>query len=127
MEYFPLGEPFNTQIFINYTAVSFAMIGFIILSGGCFIKRGMGIKPNAQIKRTTTKVVLLGGAYVSFPIASLISEDSAEITVDCKWYKSTGMGWDSEIQDNEYKLTYTKGGFEHAPVSLSNKMKTNLN
>ena len=85
------------------------------------------LRHNAFGDTSTTGNMLLGGAYVSFPIASLISEDSAEITVDCKWYKSTGMGWDSEIQDNEYKLTYTKGGFEHAPVSLSNMVKTNLN
>lgn len=71
--------------------------------------------------------VTLGGAYVSFPITELIKEDSAEITMNWTWYKSTGQGWSSETQKNSYDISYTKGGYEQAPVKLASKAATNLN
>lgn len=70
---------------------------------------------------------VLGGSYVSFPITELIKEDRAEITIKFKWYKSIGQGWGSETQENSYKLSYTKGGYEQAPATLASKATTNLN
>lgn len=69
----------------------------------------------------------LGGGYVSFPIAELIKEKNAEITVNWKWYKGAGHGWSSEIQDYSLKIAYTKGGFEQAPSTSTNKLTTKLN
>lgn len=69
----------------------------------------------------------LGGGYVSFPIAELIKEDSAEITVNWKWYKGAGHGWSSDIQDYSFKIAYTKGGFEQAPTTSTDKLTTKLN
>lgn len=71
--------------------------------------------------------VTLGGSYVSFPISDLIKEDSAEIIMNWTWYKSVGQGWSSETQENSYKISYTKGGYEQAPVALASKATTNLN
>lgn len=70
---------------------------------------------------------VLGGSYVSFPITGLIKEDRAEITIKWKWYKNMGYGWSSETQENSYKLSYTKGGYEQAPAALASKATTNLN
>lgn len=66
----------------------------------------------------------LGGSYVSFPISEHIKEDSADIIIKWKWYKSAGDGWSSETQENSYKLSYTKGAFEHFPLSASLTSKT---
>lgn len=71
--------------------------------------------------------IVYGGGYVSFPISKLITEDSAEISISHKWYKSVGMGWSSETQEYTTNLKYTKGGFEQAPSTLASKTTTNLN
>jgi len=71
--------------------------------------------------------VSLAGSYVSFPIAELIKENSADITVKYKWYKNAGDGWSSETQENSRQATYTKGGFEHVPVTLTSKISDKLN
>ena len=68
--------------------------------------------------------ISLAGNYVSFPINDLIKEDSADITIKWKWYKSAGDGWSSETQEYSYNLSYTKGGFEHFPLSSSLSSKT---
>jgi hypothetical protein len=71
--------------------------------------------------------VSLAGSYVSFPIAELIKENSADITVRYKWYKNAGDGWSSETQENSIQATYTKGGFEHVPATLISKISDKLN
>lgn len=71
--------------------------------------------------------MILSGAYVSFPITDIIKENTAEISVGCDWYKSAGQGWISETQTYSYNLTYTKGGFEQAPVKMSNRINTLFN
>lgn len=71
--------------------------------------------------------VNLAGSYVSFPISELIKENSADITVKYKWYKSAGDGWSSETQENSLKATYTKGGFEHVPTAFTSKVSDKLN
>ena len=71
--------------------------------------------------------VTLAGSYVSFPISEFIKENSADITVKYKWYKSAGDGWSSETQENSLQATYTKGGFEHVPASITSKTSDKLN
>lgn len=67
--------------------------------------------------------IMLDGKYLSFPINDLIKEDSAQIMINWKWYKSAGQGWSSETQNNSYTLSYTKGGIEQAPATFSQKAK----
>lgn len=69
----------------------------------------------------------LSGAYVSFPITGIIKGNTADISIECEWYKSAGQGWISETQTYSYNLTYTKGGFEQAPVKMSNRINTLFN
>lgn len=71
----------------------------------------------------------LGDSYVSFPITDIIKEDSADITIKWEWYKIAGDGLSSEVQDNCFNLSYTKGGFEHVPHALTvqNRRQTQLN
>lgn len=71
--------------------------------------------------------VVLAGAYASFPMNNLIKEESADITIKWKWYKNAGQGWSSEVQENSFNITYTKGGFEQTPATLASKIPTKLN
>ncbi len=71
--------------------------------------------------------ISLAATYVSFPITDLIKENSAEIKIKCRWYKNAGDGWSKETQENSYNISYTKGGFEHAPTSLISKTSDKLN
>lgn len=71
--------------------------------------------------------VVLAGAYASFPMNSLIKEESADITIKWKWYRNAGQGWSSEVQENSFNITYTKGGFEQAPATFASKTPTKLN
>lgn len=71
--------------------------------------------------------IKLGGNYISFPISELIKENSADITINWKWYKNAGDGWSSETQENSYNITYTKGGFEHVPNTFTSKVTGKLN
>lgn len=73
------------------------------------------------IYNPTDTGILLGGKYLSFPISDFVKEESAKITINWKWYKSAGQGWSSETQDNNYTLSYTKGGLEQAPATFSQK------
>ena len=71
---------------------------------------------------------VFGGTYVSFPIADLIKENSAEITIRFEWYKGNlGQGLTSDTQEHVYKVIYNKGGYEQAPFTIASKAATNLN
>ena len=50
-----------------------------------------------------------------------------EKLVRYKWYKNAGDGWSSETQENSIQATYTKGGFEHVPATLTSKISDKLN
>ena len=68
-----------------------------------------------------------GGTYVSFPISDTIKDNSAELIISSRWYKSEGYGWSSEVIDYSYDRTYTKGGFEQVPASAQGKSTTKVN
>ena len=74
-----------------------------------------------------TGIALVSDYAMSFPITDLIKENSAEITVKSKWYKNVGDAWSKETQENSFKISYTKGGFEHAPASYRNNISERLN
>lgn len=73
------------------------------------------------------KQIELAGAFVSFPLTEIITDDSAEITVKWNWYKDPTPNSNSEIQEVSGRITYTKGGFEQAPVTLPSKATDKLN
>lgn len=73
------------------------------------------------------KQIELAGAFVSFPLTEIITDDSAEITVKWNWYKDPTPNSKSEIQEVSGRITYTKGGFEQAPVTLPSKATDKLN
>ena len=59
--------------------------------------------------------IVLGGGYVSFPLNTIIKEESAEIKIDWLWHKVSGS---TILPDTEYKTltgTYTKTGYQHTP------------
>ena len=68
-----------------------------------------------------------GGTYVSFPISDIIKENDAELTINCRWYKSEEYGWSSEVVDYNYNRIYSKDVFEHVPASAKGKAITKVN
>ena len=59
----------------------------------------------------------LAGAYVSFQLSEIITDQSAELTLQWKQH----IGWMAEIEDKSHTLTYSKDSFEHAPLTLKSK------
>lgn len=63
----------------------------------------------------------LAGAYVSFHLSEIITDQNAELTLQWKQHVIDEMGWQSEVEDKSYELTYSKDYFEHAPLTLKSK------
>lgn len=61
------------------------------------------------------------GSYVTFPIADLIPEKSAEVSIKWKSHVIVGNSWTSSIKDNTLQFTYSKDYFEHAPMSVKSR------
>ena len=59
-----------------------------------------------------------GAGYISFPVNAIISENSAKVKLEWTWYKSTGTSLSQETEVKSIEGTYTKGGFEHGPMSI---------
>lgn len=71
------------------------------------------------IQTQSKELVQLGlaGAYVSFQLSEIITDQSAELTLQWKQH----IGWMAEIEDKSHTLTYSKDSFEHAPLTLKSK------
>jgi hypothetical protein len=63
----------------------------------------------------------LAGAYVSFQLSEIITDQSAELTLQWKQHIINENGWMAEIEDKSHTLTYSKDSFEHAPLTLKSK------
>lgn len=63
----------------------------------------------------------IAGAYVSFPINTLIQENEANLRVEWTWYKTYGVITSKETETKVVKGTYKKDGFEHMPKSPTQK------
>lgn len=63
----------------------------------------------------------LAGAYVSFQLSEIITDQNAELTLQWKQHVIDEMGWRAEVTDKSHKLTYSKDYFEHAPLTLKSK------
>lgn len=53
----------------------------------------------------TSELTLSRGAYVSFPIADIIKEDSAKLFLVWQWYKKSGLDFDFNTEE-EYTFEY---------------------
>lgn len=62
----------------------------------------------------------LAGAYVSFPISKIITENKAKISVKWNWYESVGTGW-LFTNEKEYvgEYDWERTGYEQVPQTLS--------
>jgi hypothetical protein len=56
-------------------------------------------------KENASNFGLSNGAYVSFPIADIIAEDKAKLTIVWQWYQATGMDYDFNTE-KEYTFEY---------------------
>ena len=61
------------------------------------------------------------GSYVTFPIADLIKDQTAEITIDWTSHIITDFAWSAKTEEKSYKISYSKDYFEHAPLSIKSK------
>lgn len=61
------------------------------------------------------------GSYVSFPIADLIDENDAKITLKWKSHVITDFAWSAKVEDKKAELAYSKDAFEHAPLNIKTK------
>lgn len=69
-----------------------------------------------------SSTMTLAGAYVSFPISDIISEDEANLVLNWKWYDSVGTGW-LFTTEKEYtqEFAWKRSGFEHVPQAVAVK------
>ena len=65
--------------------------------------------------------LVLGGAYVSFPVGEVFKGNSAKVTLLWKWHKAAGNGWTLDIEDKKLEFQWTRSKFEQAPLSLVSK------
>ena len=61
------------------------------------------------------------GSYVSFPIGDIIKEDNAKVTLKWKSHVITEFAWSATVEDKKAEFTYSKEGFEHAPLHIKSK------
>ena len=66
---------------------------------------------------------VMAGGYISFPINSIIEEDTARVRLEWNWYKSYGTVLSQETEVRYAEGEYEKGGFEHMPKGLREKTK----
>ena len=58
--------------------------------------------------------MMLGNAYVSFPLSKFITEDNAKLVMTWKWYKSIDYRLDlNTITDYTFEYEWKRSGFEH--------------
>lgn len=63
----------------------------------------------------------LAGAYVSFQLCDIITDQNAELTLQWKQHIINENGWQAAVEDKSHKMTYSKDRFEHAPLTLKSK------
>lgn len=56
---------------------------------------------------------VLGGTYVSFPVAGMFKEDKATIRIRWTAHKEVEGAWSVETERNVLEYSWKKGGFEH--------------
>ena len=56
---------------------------------------------------------VLGGTYVSFPVAGMFKEDKATIRIRWTAHKEVEGAWSVETERNVLEYSWVKGGFEH--------------
>lgn len=64
--------------------------------------------------------------YVSFPVSSVINQDSAMIELHWKGYKAFPGGLSSETEDYRVQRGYLKSEFEQVPTTITGMMTTSI-
>lgn len=79
------------------------------------------LKHNAygEVMSEKDKDFVLGGTYVSFPIAGMFKSDEAKIRIRWTAHKETEGAWSMETERNLLEYNWHKGGFEHQIVNTS--------
>lgn len=63
-------------------------------------------------KEDESQITLTNGAYVSFPIADIISEDTAKLILVWQWYKASGMDYDFNVEEKyTFEYNWERKGF----------------
>ena len=62
---------------------------------------------------------VMAGAYISFPVSTLILEDTANVKLEWTWHKSSGTFLIKETEQRYMEGKYVKGDFKHGPKTMS--------
>jgi hypothetical protein len=66
------------------------------------------------------------GSYISFPIADLMEDETAEITLNWNSHIITEFAWRAETEEKSTKLSYSKDSFEHASLKIRSKTSVSI-
>lgn len=69
---------------------------------------------------------VMAGGYISFPINSLLKEETSHIRVEWTWYETSGSIITQEKDERYAEGDYTKDGFEHMPKGLRDITKARV-
>ncbi len=85
--------------------------------------KGAGTEDSNAVSTMGKEIVQWGlaGAYVSFQLSEIITDQSAELTLQWKQHIISNFGWQDEVEDKSHKMLYSKDYFEHAPLTLKSK------
>lgn len=76
---------------------------------------GETLKENSNANQEMT----LGGAYASFPVASLIKENDAQVTIVWESYRVSGNAVLSDSEEKKETRLYSKNTYEQVPTQKS--------
>ena len=83
-------------------------------------------KDENQVQTMNTDLIQWGiaGAYVSFQLSDIITEEEAELTIDWTEHLTDPLNnWLSDVTSKSSKLLYSKKNFEQAPLTLKSGTK----
>lgn len=66
------------------------------------------------------------GSYISFPIAELMEDEKAEITLNWNSHIITDFAWSAKTEERSVKLSYSKDSFEHAPLNVKSRTSVSI-
>ena len=66
------------------------------------------------------------GSYISFPIAELMEDEKAEITLNWNSHIITDFAWSAKTEERSVKISYSKDSFKHAPLNVKSRTSVSI-
>lgn len=86
---------------------------------------GDGSAENSDVQQLSNDIIQWGftGAYVSFQVSDIITDQNAKLILNWKEHIIEGNTWMAETTDRSIELSYSKDYFEHSPLTLKSSTK----